>query len=182
MTLKRILALAGVLVFVAGCYPQSSVAPDNGNLSVTAVSPQAAGVRASAPHFVATLSGGPDGTDSRARGVATLQLAPDGQSMSYRLIVSNIMDVTMAHIHISAEPGGDGPPAVWLYPDAPPAQPIAGRHDGVLAEGTITAANFIGPLDGMTMSDLVSMIRDGRAYVNVHTEANPGGEIRGQLE
>jgi hypothetical protein len=31
------------------------------------------------------------------------------------------------------------------------------------------------------ISDLVKLINDGQAYVNVHTEANPMGEIRGQL-
>ena len=39
--------------------------------------------------------------DTRARGVAIFRLAPDGESLSYRLIVANIQDVTMAHIHLS---------------------------------------------------------------------------------
>ena len=33
----------------------------------------------------------------------------------------------------------------------------------------------------MTMADLLDAIMDGEAYVNVHTVANPGGEVRGQL-
>jgi hypothetical protein len=28
---------------------------------------------------------------------------------------------------------------------------------------------------------VLAAIRDGNAYVNIHTEANPSGEIRGQL-
>jgi hypothetical protein len=37
-------------------------------------------------------------------------------------------------------------------------------------------------LTGKALSDLVTMIKSGRAYVNVHTDKNPGGEIRGQLK
>jgi hypothetical protein len=34
---------------------------------------------------------------------------------------------------------------------------------------------------GETFATLVAKIRSGNAYINVHTPANPGGEIRGQL-
>jgi hypothetical protein len=68
----------------------------------------------------------------------------------------------------------------------------SGRHDGVLAEGTITAANLVGALAGHPLSDLLAAIADGRTYVNVHTNDGvdgvntgpgdfPGGEVRGQL-
>jgi len=36
-------------------------------------------------------------------------------------------------------------------------------------------------LAGMTLRDLLNEIKDGNAYVNVHTTQNPAGEIRGQL-
>ena len=32
------------------------------------------------------------------------------------------------------------------------------------------------------MTDLVDAIESGQAYVNVHTEANPPGEIRGTID
>jgi hypothetical protein len=84
---------------------------------------------------------------------------------------------------------------VWLYPStSPPAGPTGGgRIDGVIATGTITAANMIGPLAGQPFSALVNAIKSGNTYVNVHTNDGvaptnsgpgdfPGGEIRGQLE
>ena len=39
----------------------------------------------------------------------------------------------------------------------------------------------MGSLAGKSVSDLVSKMQSGEAYVNVHTEANPNGEIRGQI-
>jgi hypothetical protein len=69
----------------------------------------------------------------------------------------------------------------FLYPDAPPAQLIPGRSNGVLAEGVITADDLIGPLAGQSLDDLLDQIRAGNVYVNVHTTQFPGGEVRGQI-
>jgi hypothetical protein len=131
--------------------------------------------------FSAELSGTAAGTDSTVTGDVLLELNPAGDLISYQLNVQNIQNVTMAHIHIAEEPGGDGPPAVWLYPSAPPALLKPGYFSGLLSEGDITAANLIGPLAGMTLADLLTAIRENRAYVNVHTEQFPPGEIRGSL-
>ena len=131
--------------------------------------------------------------ETRAQGQAVFQLERDGTTMSYRLIASNIDNVNQAHIHIGPATG-TGPIAVWLFPNTTgPAGPAnSGPHDGVLAAGTFTAANFIGPLAGQSMSALIAAINAGNAYVNVHTTDGvapadtgpgdfPGGEIRGQL-
>ncbi len=118
--------------------------------------------------------------DTNAQGQAIFMLSEDGMSLKYKLIVANIENVLQAHIHIAAE-GVNGPIVVWLYPPSPPPVLIPGRTDGVLAEGTITAANLVGPLAGHPLSDLVSAIMAGNAYVNVHTTANPAGHIRGQI-
>ena len=129
-----------------------------------------------------SFTAGLAGADSAATGDTTLKIRTDGSEASYVLNVSGIENVTMAHIHISNEPGGIGAPAVWLYPAAPPAMLIPGAFTGTLGEGTFTAANFIGPLAGRTLDDLAAAIEENRAYVNVHTQQVPAGEIRGQLE
>lgn len=119
--------------------------------------------------------------ESRARGVSTFRLSRDGQALHYQILVNRLENVTMAHIHI-APAGANGPVAVWLYPDGPPPMLIEGRTDGVLARGTITDARVIGPLAGQGLEGLLEALRDGRAYVNVHTSRYPAGEIRGQVK
>lgn len=131
--------------------------------------------------------------DTQGQGQAIFNVSSDGTSLEYKLIASNIENVFMAHIHRGV-PGENGPIVVWLYPStAPVPGPAgAGRTDGVLAQGTITAANLVGPLAGQPLSALVELMNSDRAYANVHTSDGdatpnegpgdfPGGEIRGNL-
>ena len=131
--------------------------------------------------------------DTQGQAQAIFHLSTDGSSLDYKLIAANIDNVFMAHIHMQV-PGQNGPIVVWLYPStAPvPGPPGAGRTDGVLAEGTITAANLTGPLTGQPLADLVAAMRTGNAYVNLHTNDGvdgidtgagdfPGGEIRADI-
>lgn len=118
--------------------------------------------------------------ETPAQGQAVFQLSRDGTELSYKLIVANIDDVLMAHIHM-APAGVNGGVVAWLYPSGPPPQLIEGRVSGVLARGTITAADLTGALAGQQLSALVAAIRAGNTYVNVHTSAVPSGEIRGQI-
>ena len=54
------------------------------------------------------------------------------------------------------------------------------RSDGQIS--TFAAEDFEGPLQGQNMTDLVDAIEGGQTYVNVHTEANPPGELRGTID
>jgi hypothetical protein len=123
----------------------------------------------------------PTPVDTRAVGQFVMKIAADGQSIEYRLIASNIQNVTQAHIHRAAPGAPTGGVVVWLYPSAPPAVLIPGRHSGVLATGTITAANLVGSLAGQPLSALIAEIEAGNTYANVHTSANAPGEIRGDI-
>jgi len=149
---------------------------------------------AAAANFRTHLSGDNEAParDTLAQGQAIFKLSEDGDELSYRLIASNIENIFQAHIHL-AEAGVNGPIVAWLYPAQPPAVPIPGRHDGVLAEGVIRAENLVGPLAGQPLSALLDAMQAGGTYVNVHTNdfvdpANtgpgdfPGGEIRGQID
>jgi hypothetical protein len=132
--------------------------------------------------FEARLSGSEEVPPvvTEAWGHAVFNLSNGGTELRYRVIVHNIEDVLMAHIHLGAT-GENGPVVVWLYPYMPPPQLIEGRFDGVLGKGAITADDLVGDLAGMDLEDLLDEMRAGNTYVNVHTVANPGGEIRGQI-
>jgi hypothetical protein len=149
------------------------------------------GVSAYAADFIAApLSGGEEvpARDTKARGNATFDVSDDGTSISYKLIVSNIVNVVAAHIHV-APAGTNGSVVAFLFGAVPAG---GGRSDGVLAEGTITAANLVGPLAGQPLSALLDAMQAGNTYVNVHTNDGvaptdtgpgdfPGGEIRAQI-
>jgi hypothetical protein len=113
-------------------------------------------------------------------GQAIFKVSADGTTMSYKVITSEMHGVTQSHIHIGNF-GTNGPIVVFLFGF------ISGGvdTDGILAQGSFTAANLIarpGIGFGATMPELVAKLRSGGAYVNVHTVAHPGGEIRGQIE
>jgi hypothetical protein len=113
---------------------------------------------------------------TNATGLAELELNDDGDEMSFDIQVEDIEGATQAHIHQGRE-GVNGVPVVWLFNSTEPTD----EEDGTLESGDFTAEDFVGPLQGQNMTDLVELMDDGRAYVNVHTEANPGGEIRGTV-
>ena len=124
----------------------------------------------------------PNPVDTKAQGQAKFQLSKDGTSLHYKLIVANIENVFMAHLHRITDPAAStGGVVVWLYPSSPPSQLIPGKTNGILAEGAITSANLTGSLAGMELEDLIDAINDGTIYVNVHTTQNGPGEIRGDI-
>ena len=143
-----------------------------------------------ARNFVAHLAGDNEVPPRETRGVgqAIFKVNPEETEVRYKLIASNIENVVASHIHLGAA-DVNGPVVAFL---AGPFPAAGGRTDGVLAEGTITAAHLVGPLEGQDLSVLVAAMRTGGAYVNVHTNDGvdptntgpgdfPGGEIRGQI-
>jgi hypothetical protein len=133
-------------------------------------------------NFRAHMSGANEvpANTSEATGEVIFQLSKDSLELSYKLIVANIDNVMMSHIHL-AHPGVNGKIVTWLYPSTPPMMLIPGTSNGVLADGVITKANLIGTMAGKTIANLVAEIKAGNAYVNVHTSQFGGGEIRGQI-
>ena len=154
------------------------------------------------------FSGSPSPADSHAQGQATFDIAADQQSFDYKLIVANIENVVQAHIHCGPV-GVNGPIIVWLYPDPSSTAALlgpTGRHAGVLVAGTVN--NTVDPPAGnhvttttspncpggvASFADVLARIREGNAYVNVHTSDGvlpnnegpgdfPGGEVRGQFK
>ena len=76
----------------------------------------------------------------------------------------------------------NGGVVAWLYPAAPPSSSSRDAHRGFSVQGEITAASLVESLSGQPLSALLDAMRNGGAYVNVHTSQFPPGEIRGQVD
>ncbi|SRR6266542_3077838 len=113
---------------------------------------------------------------TKAKGKAEFKMSKDGK-LTYKLSVKNIENASAAHIH-RAMKGENGPPVVNLF-TGPKKE---GKFSGVLSEGTITDKDLMGDLQGKTVDDLMKLIDSGGAFVNVHTDLHPDGEIRGQVK
>jgi hypothetical protein len=105
-------------------------------------------------------------------------------AIGFVLTAFRLEEVTMAHIHCGAA-GVNGPVVAFLFGPADP--PVTKK--ALVSKGVITDAEVIDRPDSVEcpggvadLEDLLAQIRAGNAYVNVHTVANPGGEIRGQLK
>lgn len=126
--------------------------------------------------FTATLTGAnerPNPVNSTATGTATVTIVGEN-SLSYSITVAGITNVTAAHIHIG-KASVAGAVLVGVLPGTPPT----GTFTGTLSSGTITVTDMA--TAPISMPTLIAMIRNGDTYINVHTTANQGGEIRGQL-
>jgi hypothetical protein len=127
-------------------------------------------------HFHCTIYG----TAQNATAEAYFRVGNNATMLMYTLTVNNIEDITMAHVHLGL-PGDINSPVVWLYPQSPPPKLIPGSFSGVLAEGTITAQDLIGPLRGEPLSVLLGHMRKDHTFVNIHTQDHPQGAICGKV-
>lgn len=130
----------------------------------------------------AVLTDEAHGLDTGASGLATFEVDIEAEEIHYTVHIDRICDPNQAHVHIGG-PDEDGPVVAWLYPeDVQEPRTIEGLFQGTLAEGTTTPEDFVGPIEGMSLEEAGALLQEEGAYVNVHTEEHPGGEIRGQIE
>ena len=115
-----------------------------------------------------------------AFGFAEVQLSEDNNTLSFEVVVCNIVSVTASHIHVGAA-GTNGPVVLPFFGSTSPFNSTKGCD--TLAEGTRTSANLVARPDAgiNTWTDFINALIAGNTYVNVHTTAHTGGEIRGQL-
>ena len=129
--------------------------------------------------FKAVLSGSEvvPAAKTMAKGDAAFTLGKDGKELMYKVMVSDIENVSAAHIHMG-KMGKNGPPVALIDIKGKKA----GKFSGTLAEGKITSKELMGSLKGKTVKDLVKDIEAGDTYLNVHTDKYPDGELRGQIK
>jgi hypothetical protein len=111
--------------------------------------------------FAATLSAASEVPPNTSAGTGALTASLDKNTnvLSWRMSYEGLTGpATMAHFHGPAAPGTN---AGVVVPFPSPATPSSGS-------ATLTAPQI---------ADLMA----GKWYANVHTQKNPGGEIRGQV-
>ena len=114
--------------------------------------------------YKATLGAGAEVPPVASKGIGTAAVNVDAatKQLSWRVTYSGLTGPAVAaHIHCGAAAGGNAGVAVPLGAAPSLASPITGS-------GTMTDAQ---------LADLQA----GKCYVNIHTAANKGGEVRGQL-
>ena len=129
--------------------------------------PQVAGCSASSTSFVAVMNGNQEtpAVTTTATGIANLQLDATAANVTITINTTSldVTQVTQAHIHSPGVVGVAAPVSIGFF--AGPA-------------GTFT--NPFSATVAMNATVLAAM-QAGTAYVNIHTTANPTGEIRGQI-
>ena len=125
--------------------------------------------------FVGSLRGASEvpAVTTTAIGTLVASLSKDKLSLSANLRTEGLTNVQMAHLHVGPV-GQNGPPLFTLYTTA----------DGAFGTGVtkvLTQANLVAGGGVNTFADFIVALKAGNIYANVHTQARPNGEIRGQL-
>jgi hypothetical protein len=124
--------------------------------------------------FVAKLTGNEEVPPSNSKATGTAEFNASGEdSMDYKVSATNIQNVTEGHIHIGKK-GENGPIVFTLFRANAPVNQLSENE-------TITSSEFVGQLKDKPLSDLITVMNNGSAYANIHTQQNPNGEIRGQI-
>ncbi|MEO0574531.1 MAG: spondin domain-containing protein [Pseudomonadota bacterium] len=111
--------------------------------------------------------------ESRGRGDA-YAISLNGESLEISIKFRRTTGpVQMAHLHFGQE-GTNGPVVANLTPS------ISGNR----VKATIRSEDVVGPLaeGDNAYLNLLNELVAGNIYINLHTEANPAGELRGQVE
>jgi CHRD domain len=126
---------------------------------------------------------------SSGSGKFKAQLMPDG-SLHYELSYQDLVGTPfMSHIHLGQQHTNGGI-MLWLCGNTPDTTLPAGTPScpvpGGTVTGTLTSAQVVGPAAQLIttgeLAEVLRAMRQGAAYVNVHTTSARGGEIRGQVK
>jgi hypothetical protein len=122
--------------------------------------------------------------ETTAVGVFIATIADDEQRIEVLLFYSPLVGgtVTVAHIHLAREHVNGG---IVIHLCGSGGKPACPTPTGQVT-ATVTAADVVElTAQGIAAGELAAVItamRRGATYVNVHSQAFPGGEIRGQIQ
>ena len=157
---SSLLAALAAAIAASGCN-QTPTAPSTGGYGAGAPQTVASPAQPGPTKFGATLSGAAEVPPNSSTGSGKIEasLNQETRLLSWKLSYSGLTGpATAAHFHGPAMPGAN----------AGVALPFPGAANPTEGSATLTPAQ---------VADLVA----GKWYANVHTAANPGGEIRGQV-
>ena len=141
--------------------------------------------------FEAILSGPAESPSNSSLGTGFADVVYDSvaQTLSLNITFSGLTDVTTAsHIHAATASPGTGTAGVATTTPFFAGFPIgvtSGSYSGVLDLTLASSFNpaYVTAQGSVANADaaLIQAMFDGKAYLNIHTKAFPGGEIRGFL-
>ncbi len=137
--------------------------------------------------FVATLSGFEEVPAISTKATGRFRARRTEEGIEWTMNYSDIEGgaVLQAHIHFG-QFAVNGGVSAFLCSNLPtaPAGVQACPESGTLS-GTITSADIVGPagqgIAAGELRELITAMRAGIAYANVHSTTYPNGEIRGQI-
>jgi hypothetical protein len=139
-------------------------------------------------NFKATLSGFEEVPANFTTGIGTFSARLDNgdTTLTYELEYSGLegTSTAAAHVHFGQK-GVNGGVSFFLCGGDDSGKPACPATQGTVT-GTVVADDVIGP-DGQGIApgefaEIITAMRSGVTYVNVHTNKHPGGEIRGQIK
>lgn len=127
--------------------------------------------------FSAALSG--SANKSNSTGTAKFLVNENNSQISYWINVIGIKKINQAHVH-NGTTGQEGDIVVSLLSDSKSAKGNA-TPPKIGFNGNITKGDLRGPMQGKDIPDLITLMGNGSAYVNIHTDKYPKGAIRGEI-
>ena len=109
------------------------------------------------------------------KGSFRAELNRDANTIAYELRWTDVT-ATAAHLHFGQRDVNGAIVVHLCGTGGKPACPANGNLNGTFGAGDVTAAQGLD-----TFAELLTALRAGRVYVNVHSATFPGGEIRAQL-
>jgi hypothetical protein len=123
--------------------------------------------------YVSNMSPLNESPPKTTTGTGITTFVDNGSEIDWTMSLTGMTGVFASHIHLGAS-GVAGPVIFNLFV---PNGTNTGTLTGIVGSGTITNANNV----SISLDSLRVLFNNGNAYVNVHTTANPGGEIRAQV-